>query len=210
MQLIQNNIVSAPDLLREQLRAITRMQLIRTLAAWRPEMPACRDVTSAYRIALKSLGRKYLELHGEIADMDTMIAALVDALAPDLIARQAIGYETAARLLLTAGDNMERLHTEAEFAALCGVSPVPASSGKDQRHWQNLGGGCVTYRALHIIATGRLGVDPATQAYVAKRLPQGNSKMEASAASNDTSRVRSSTACGAGILRSPLKSALDC
>lgn len=179
LQLIQNNIVSAPDHLREQLRAMTRMQLIRTLAAWRPDLTDCRDVTSAYRIALKSLGRRYLELHDEIADQDAMIAMLVDDLAPDLIRRQGIGYETAAQLLLTAGDNVERLHSEAGFAALCGVSPVPASSGKVQRHRLNRGGDRAANSALHIIAIGRLRLDPATQAYVAKRLSQGKSKAEA-------------------------------
>lgn len=179
LQLIQNNIISAPDNLREQLRAMTRMQLIRTLAGWRPDLTDCRDVTSAYRIALKSLGRRYLELHDEIADLDRMIAKLVDDLAPDLIARPAIGYETAAQLLLTAGDNVERLHSEAGFAALCGVSPVPASSGKVQRHRLNRGGDRAANSALHIIAIGRLRLDPATQAYVAKRVSLGNSKMEA-------------------------------
>ncbi|NOX41638.1 MAG: IS110 family transposase [Alphaproteobacteria bacterium] len=179
LQLIQNNIVSAPDQLREQLRSMTRMQLIRTLAAWRPDLTDYRNVTPAYRIAFKSLGRRYLELHDEIADLDTMIAALVDELAPDLIARIAIGYETAAQLLITAGDNIERLHSEAGFAALCGVSPVPASSGKIQRHRLNRGGDRAANSALHIIAVGRIRLHPKTQAYMAKRLSHGNSKLEA-------------------------------
>jgi transposase len=110
------------------------MQLIRTLAAWRPDLTDYRNVTSAYRITLKSLGRRYLELHDEIADLDIMIIAIVDELAPTLVVRNAIGHECAARLLLTAGDNPERLQSEASFAALCGVSPVPASSGKTTRH----------------------------------------------------------------------------
>jgi len=179
LQLIQNNIVSAPDHLREQLRSMTRMQLIRTLAAWRPDLMDCQNITSAYRIALKSLARRYLELHDEICDLDGLIAGLVDDLAPDLIARLAIGYETAAQLLITAGDNIERLHSEAGFAALCGVSPVPASSGKTQRHRLNRGGDRAANSALHIIAVGRLRLDPKTQAYVKKRLLQGNSKLEA-------------------------------
>lgn len=102
---------------------MTRMQLVRTLAACRPDLSDYRNLTSAYRIALKSLGRRYLELHDEIADLDVMIAKLVDELAPELIARNSIGYESAAQLLLTAGDNSERLQSEASFAALCGVSP---------------------------------------------------------------------------------------
>ena len=113
------------------LRVMTRMQLVRTLAAWRPDLTAYRDVEAAYRISLKSLARRYLELHDEIADLDAMIGAIVDELAPDLVARNSIGHVGAAQLLLTAGDNPERLRSEASFAALCGVSPVPASSGKD-------------------------------------------------------------------------------
>ena len=56
---------------------MTRMQLIRTLASWRPDLTAYRDVEMAYRITLKSLARRYLELHDEIADLDAMIAAIV-------------------------------------------------------------------------------------------------------------------------------------
>ena len=115
------NIVSAPEGLREELRNLTRMQLIRTLAASRPDMTAYRDVTAAYRIALKSLARRYIELHDEIADLDEQIKHLVEELAPKLLARPAIGYESAAQLLITAGDNPERLRSEASFAA-CGQS----------------------------------------------------------------------------------------
>ena len=125
LQLIHSTIISAPDELRESLRTMTRMQLIRTLAAWRPDLSDYRNLTSACRIALKSLGRRYLELHDEIADLDVMIATLVDELAPDLVARNSIGYESASQLLLTAGDNSDRLQSEASFAALCGVRARP-------------------------------------------------------------------------------------
>lgn len=179
LQVIQNTIVCAPDELRESLRKLTRMQLIRTLAAWRPDLADYRNVTSAYRITLKSLGRRYLELHDEIADLDTMIVAIVDELAPNLVARNSIGYESAAQLLLTAGDNVQRLRSEASFAALCGVSPVPASSGKTTRHRLSRGGDRAANSALHIIAIGRLRTDPRTQAYVAKRITEGHSKLEA-------------------------------
>jgi transposase len=179
LQLIQNSIVSAPDELREALRTMTRMQLVRTLAAWRPDLSDYRNLTSAYRIALKSLGRRYLELHDEIADLDVMIAKLVDELAPELIARNSIGYESAAQLLLTAGDNSGRLQSEASFAALCGVSPVPASSGKVCRHRLNRGGDRAANSTLHIVAIGRLRTDARTKAYVEKRLSQGHSKLEA-------------------------------
>ena len=179
LQMIHNTIVAAPDGLREQLRAMTRMQLIRTLAAWRPDLSAFRDVEGAYRISLKALGRRYLELHDEIADHDTMIAAIVTDLAPNLIARNSISYNGAAQLLLTAGGNPERMRSEASFAALCGVSPVPASSGKTVRHRLNRGGDRAANSALHIIAIGRLRTDPRTKAFVARRVAEGHSKLDA-------------------------------
>lgn len=179
LQIIQTTIVCAPDGLRDQLRRMTRMQLIRTLTAWRPDLTAYRDVEAAYRISLKSLARRYLELHDEIADLDATIGAIVDDLAPELVARNSIGYVGAAQLLLTAGDNPERLRSEASFAALCGVSPVPASSGKTIRHRLNPGGDRHANSALHIIAIGRLRTNPRTKAYVAKRVAEGRSKLDA-------------------------------
>ena len=89
-----------------------------------------------------------------------MIGAIVDELAPDLVARNSIGHVGAAQLLLAAGDNPDRLRSEASFAALCGTSPVPASSGKTIRHRLNRGGDRHANSALHIIAIGRLHADP--------------------------------------------------
>ena len=179
LQMMQNTIVCAPDALRDQLRRMTRMQLVRTLAAWRPDLTAYREVESAYRISLKSLARRYLELHDEIGDLDAMIAAIVDELAPNLIARNSIGHSGAAQLLLTAGGNPDRMRSEASFAALCGVSPVPASSGKTIRHRLNRGGDRAANSALHIIAIGRLRTDSKTREYVARRVAQGHSKLDA-------------------------------
>jgi len=102
LQIIQTTIVCAPDRLRDLLRKMTRMQLIRTLAAWRPDLTRYRDVEEAYRITLKSLARRYLELHDEIADLDDMIEAIVKDLAPELLDQTAIGLNSAAQLLLTA------------------------------------------------------------------------------------------------------------
>jgi transposase len=179
LQMIHNTIVCAPDGLRDQLRSLTRMQLVRTLASWRPDLTAYRDLDSAYRIGLKSLARRYLELHDEIADLDVMIAAIVDELAANLVARNSIGHIGAAQLLLTAGDNPERLRSEASFASLCGVSPVPASSGKTVRHRLNRGGDRAANSALHIIAIGRLRTDQRTKDYVARRIAEGHSKLDA-------------------------------
>ena len=91
LQIIQTTIVCAPDRLRDLLRNMTRMKLIRTLAAWRPDLTGYRDVEEAYKIALKSLARRYLELHDEVAELDDMIEAIVKELAPELIARNSVG-----------------------------------------------------------------------------------------------------------------------
>ena len=179
LQMIHNTIVAAPDGLRDQLRIMTRMQLVRTLAAWRPDLTAYRDMEAAYRISLKSLGRRYLELHDEIADLDVMIAAIVQELAPNLIARNSISSIGAAQLLLTAGGNPQRMRSEASFAALCGVCPVPASSGKTVRHRLNRGGDRAANSALHIIAIGRLRTDQKTKEFVARRVAEGHSKLDA-------------------------------
>ena len=142
-------------------------------------MSGYRNVDTACRIALKSLAHRFLDLNDEIADLDTMIQAIVDELAPELVARNAIGYVSAAQLLITAGDNPERLKSEASFAALCGVSPIPASSGKTMRHRLNRGGDRAANSALHIIAIGRLRTEPRTKEYVARKIAEGHSKLEA-------------------------------
>lgn len=130
----------ADERLRDLLRNTTRMKLIRAFASWRADLMGYGDVEEAFRIALKSLARRYIELHDEVAELDDMIEAIVNELAPELIACNNAGLTAAAQLLLTAGDNPERLRSEASFAALCGVSPVPASSWKTTRHRLNRGG----------------------------------------------------------------------
>ena len=97
-------------------------QLIRTLASWRPGLTAYRDVEVAYCITLKSLARRYVELHDEIADLDAMIAAIVDKLARTSSRGIPSAIPVAAQLLLTAGDNLESLRPDASFASLCDVS----------------------------------------------------------------------------------------
>jgi transposase len=177
LQMLQAQIVSAPEELRDQLRNLTRMQLVRTIAAWRPDATDYRDPTTATRIALRSLARRYLDLSDEIADLDVPIKTLVEALSPQLLARTGIGVESAAQLLVTAGDNPERLRSEASFAALCGVSPIPASS-RAVRHRLNRGGDRAANSALHMIVISRWRMDETTKAYVAKRTAEGMSKLE--------------------------------
>lgn len=110
-----------------------------------------------------------------MADLDIMNKAIVD----ELVSRTEVGYESAAQLLITTGDNPGRLGSEVSFAALCGVSLIPASSGKIQRQRLNRGGDRAANSALHIIAIGRLRLDATTQTYVSGLVSEGHSRLEA-------------------------------
>ena len=103
---------------------------------------------------------------------------MVTALAPQLLARVGIGIEIAGQLLVTAGDNCDRLRSEASFAMLCGVAPLPASSGMTRRHRLNRGGDRQANSALHLAVISRIRIDEKTQAYLAKKTAEGHSNLE--------------------------------
>jgi hypothetical protein len=178
LQQLRNTIVAAPDDVRDQLRRRTRMQLLRSLAASRPDTIAYRDPAMATRIALRSLAHRILELSDEIAELDELIAPLVEELAPRMLERVGFGIHNTGQLLVTAGDNPDRLGSEAAWAMLCGSSPLPASSGQTKRHRLNRGGDRDANSALHMAAICRLRLDPRTRAYAARRKADGLSKRE--------------------------------
>jgi transposase len=136
------------------------------------------DPAGGVAAALRRLAARYHALTTEIADADTQLAVLVKQARPDLLAARGVGVETAAQLLSTCGDNPDRLHSEAAFASLCGVSPVLASSGKTKRHRLNRGGDRQTNRALYMIVITRMGHDASTRAYVTRRTAEGLSTKE--------------------------------
>jgi transposase len=170
-------IVTAPAELREQLATRSALKLAEACARLEP-LADLADPTEGVKAALRAMARRYNALTAEIADSDTQLATLVKQARPDLLAIQGVGVETAAQLLATCGDNPDRLHSEAAFASLCGVSPVPASSGKTRRHRLNRGGDRQANRALYMVAITRMGHNADTRVYVQRRTAEGLSKKE--------------------------------
>lgn len=174
---LRSLISTAPDDLRARLRDLTVTELATTTAALRPgPTPA---VDTATKLAMRSLGRRVKALEAEVADLDAVLHPLVTATAPRLLAHHGVGPDTAAALLVAAGDNPDRLRSEATFARLCGAAPIPATSGKTQeRHRLHRGGDRQANSALWRIALTRMSSDPNTRAYVERRTKEGLSKRE--------------------------------
>ncbi len=170
-------MVTAPEELRARLRGLSSKELVATAARFRPG-DKLDGVAVALKFALRSIARRYLNLSEEIAVLDEQLDQLVTEAAPELVAIGGIGTDSAAALLIAAGDNPERLRSEATFANLCGVAPIPASSGKMIRHRLNRNGNRDANRALRTVAVVRMRWDKRTQAYVEKRTAEGKSKPE--------------------------------
>jgi transposase len=170
-------LVAADPQLRESLSGLKNPALIRRCAQLDTSSPRDAPTAAAYTLAL--LARRILELTTEIDDLNQQITTILTRHAPTLLQRNGVGPDTAAALLIAAGDNPERLHSEASFAALCGVSPVEASSGKTQRRRLNRGGDRRANSALHTIVLSRLRWDRPTRAYLARRLTEGKTRREA-------------------------------
>jgi transposase len=175
---IKTLIITAPDDLRTQLRGLAIKQLIATCANLRPDRTDAGTPGTAAKIALRSLARRHQQLAVEVADLDELIEPLVAAINPDLVAVNGVGADTAGQLLVTAGENHDRLTSETAFAMLCGVAPIPASSGKTNRHRLNRGGDRQANKALYRVVLCRLRWDPRTHAYMQRRTKDGLSKKE--------------------------------
>lgn len=170
-------LVTAPADLREQLDGTPTRLLVARCAQMRPAGDPATPQHAA-RTALRALARRIQALEDEITALTPQIAALVTRACPALTAIKGVGPQTAAQLLITCGDNPERLRSEAAFAALCGVNPIPASSGKTSRHRLNRGGDRQANRALYTIVITRLASCPRTRAYKTRRTTQGLTSKE--------------------------------
>lgn len=170
-------LVRADPALRESMTGLSNTTLFRRCAEL--AVPTPTDTASAAEFTLRLLAHRVLELTSEIDDLNTHIAAAIEARWPRLLQRYGVGPDTAAALLLAAGDNPERLTSEASFAALCGVSPIEASSGKTHRRRLNRGGDRQANSALYTITIARLRWDRRTQDYVERRVTEGKTRREA-------------------------------
>lgn len=169
-------LVSAPQKIRDRL--------------WRAKAPDCvdacvrmrslgaSDLTQTMTVTLKSLANRWLALSNELKQLDKLLERLTGKYAVELRERFGVGPQTAAILLSVAGDNPERLKSEAALAALCGVNPLPASSGKTIRHRLNRGGNRAANNALWTIAMVRMRSDSRTRVYVERRTSEGRTLKE--------------------------------
>src|SRR5918911_1529498 len=170
-------LVCADPILRESLSGLSTRRLIRQCAQLPVDTPS--DIAGAAVYTLQLLARRVLELTTQINDLNQRITEVLTAHTPQLLDHDGVGPDTAAVLLVTAGDNPQRLHSEASFAALCGVSPVEASSGKAQRRRLNRGGDRQANRALYSIVMSRLRWDTRTRNYIQRRISEGRTPREA-------------------------------
>jgi transposase len=175
-QQIRSLIVTAPVELNGALAGLSVKQQVERCARLRP---GTRDGAAAStRRALRSLARRWQQLDDEARELARELATLIKTAAPRLLAESGVGPDTAGKLLVIASDNVERLRSDAAFAALCGVSPIEASSGKTNRHRLNKGGDRQGNNALWTIANNRLIHDPESRAYAARRTAEGLSRRE--------------------------------
>lgn len=172
-------LIAAPEPLRAQLpSAGLPNKIIDACARLRPDPGRLNDPTQATKAALRSIAARARALREEIKTLDGQIEALLEATAPTTLAVFAMGPDTTAALLVTVGDNPDRLRSERAFAHLCGVAPIPASSGNTNRHRLHRGGDRSANRALHIAVIVRMRYCQRTRTYVARRTAEGLSKPE--------------------------------
>jgi transposase len=167
---LRDLIITAPLELRERLRPLSTAHRVELCSRIRPVTPL--------KVALRILARRHQALTIEIDDLTGRLYQLVASTAPSLVSMHGVGPDVAAKLLIAAGDNPDRLRTEASFAALCGASPVDASSGLQRRHRLNRGGNRAANNALWTIALVRMSSHSATRSYVQRRTTQGLTKPE--------------------------------
>ena len=170
--------IVAPAELRERLGSSNR-QITATSLRLRPDKTRLSHPAQAAKLALHSIAERIADLDAEIKTLDVALAGLVTSVAPRLLARPQVGIQAAAQLLVTAGQNPDRIGTDAAFARLIGVAPIPASSGKTNRMRLHRGGDRQANKVIHMVAVGRLRNHQPAIDYLTRRTRDGLSKKDA-------------------------------
>lgn len=174
---IKSLLITAPTPLRADYAHLCDQRLITALATCRPHTHDTA-VAAQTRQVLHDIARRAQLLHDEVARDDQTLKTLITQTNPALLQARGVGVASAAQLLIAAGDNPQRIHSEAAFAMMCGVAPIPASSGLTTHHRLNRGGNRDANSALYHIAIVRLSCDPKTRAYAARRQEEGKTKKD--------------------------------
>jgi transposase len=171
-------VFCAPDDIRARFIDLSPVRLAKTAAALKPRRTSGDIVRYTTLATLRELGRRALFVREQKLRLGVEMRPLLRETAPALLDVFGVGYDTAAKLLIAAGDNPHRIRSEAAWAHLCGVAPIPASSGKVQRHRLNRGGNRQANSAIYRIMLTRMSNDERTRAYIARRTAQGKTMGE--------------------------------
>jgi transposase len=174
---LRHLVFTAPESIRSRFKDRYKTGLVSEVAKLRPRNGS-DPVLYTTLVTMRGLARRIEMLNTEVRGLDRMLSELVNDTAPSLVALYGAGVDTAASLLVTAGDNPDRIGTEASWAHLCGVTPIPASSGKTTRYRLNRGGDRQANAAFYRIVLTRMSSDPRTRDYVQRRRTEGLSNRE--------------------------------
>jgi transposase len=170
-------VFCAPEPIRVRFKDRYKTGVVTEAANMKPRKGS-DPVLFTTNTVIRGLARRIQRLNTEMANIDTALTELLTATAPSLLELHGAGPDTAASLLVTAGDNPDRLHSERSWAHLCGVTPIPASSGKTTRWRLNRGGDRQANAALYRIVLTRMSNHPETRAYVTRRRAEGKGTAE--------------------------------
>ena len=173
---LRHLVICADDQVRSRFAGLSVARLTAEAAGLRPRPTDTVRYSTLFTI--RTLGRRVAALDAELVELKTVMRPLIDRTAPGLLSMYGVGYDVAAKLLVAAGDNPDRLRSEAAFANLCGVAPLEASSGKTVRHRLNRGGNRQANKALYHVVITRMASHRPTKDYVERRRAEGKSTGE--------------------------------
>jgi len=169
---LRHLVFCAPEEIRTRFMDRPKTGLVSEAANMRPHKGS-DPIIYQTNLVIRNLARRVKSLHAEMRVIDETLRSLIEETAPGLVALHGVGTDTAASLLVTAGDNPDRIHNERSWAHLCGVTPIPASSGKTTRHRLNRGGDRQANAALYRIVLTRMSSHDETRRYVKRRRQEG-------------------------------------